>query len=278
MKVYFGTDHAGFELKNILLAYVRDKLGYEVEDMGATVLNVDDDYPDFIHPVAQAVSEHPNTLRGIILGGSGQGEAMVANKYPHVRATVYYGSAPEIVNLSREHNDANILSLGARFLSEDEAKEAVSLWLAKQFSGVDRHQRRINKVARGNNFDAWNEIKQVTDMRTEPRNVSVGDVVFIRMGKNVGYEEDGKGDSFLRPVVVLRKYNKSIFTGIPLTTKEKTSVYYYDMGLVGGVHNHAIVSQLRLYDTKRVEYPAGHAGKEVMRGLRERVAQVVVGL
>lgn len=143
--VYFGTDHAGFELKELLVAYVRDELGYDVVDCGAKVYDQDDDYPDFIAKTAQAVAQQP-TNRGIILGGSGQGEAMVANRFLGVRATVYYGSAPEIISLSREHNDANVLSLGARFISENEAKEAVKRWLTIEFSGDERHVRRIKKI------------------------------------------------------------------------------------------------------------------------------------
>ncbi len=146
MKVYFATDHAGFTLKNALLAFVRDELGYTVEDCGAYEESVDDDYPDFIQKAGQAVSHDPMNTKAIILGGSGQGEAMCANRFPHVRATVYYGGSPEIITLSREHNDANVLSLGARFLSEGEAKEVVQQWLTMDFSGEERHVRRIEKL------------------------------------------------------------------------------------------------------------------------------------
>ncbi len=146
MNVYFASDHAGFELKKILLSYVRDELGYEVEDCGAYELDIDDDYPDFIAVAARAVSEDPIHRKGIILGGSGQGEAIVANKFPGVRAVVYYGREPAIVKLSREHNDANILSLGARFIETDLAKDAVRMWLETTFSEDVRHVRRIAKV------------------------------------------------------------------------------------------------------------------------------------
>lgn len=145
MKIYIGTDHAGFNLKQTLVSYL-EELEYKVEDMGAHKYNEMDDYPDFIAPVARAVSENPEQNIGIILGGSGQGEAIVANKFPNVRAVVCYGPPFEIVRLSREHNDANILSLGARFITEDEAKEAVSLWLETDFSGEERHKRRIKKI------------------------------------------------------------------------------------------------------------------------------------
>lgn len=158
MKVFFGADHAGFELKNKLVAFVRDELGYDVEDLGAHELNQDDDYPDFIAPVAERVSAAPEIIRGIVLGGSGQGEAMVANKFPGVRAVVFYGapypkatSAPtgderSIIILSRTHNNANVLALGARFLKEDEAKSAVKLWLETPFSNDERHARRLAKI------------------------------------------------------------------------------------------------------------------------------------
>lgn len=140
--IYFAADHAGFELKNTLLAYVRDELGYAVEDCGAHELDPEDDYPPIIADAAQAVSNDPVGTRAIILGGSGQGEAITANRHANVRAAVYYGGNLEIVALSREHNDANILSLGTRFLTEDEAKAAVALWLATPFSNEPRHQRR----------------------------------------------------------------------------------------------------------------------------------------
>ncbi len=143
-KVFFAADHAGFELKNALLAYVRDELGYAVEDMGAFEFDPIDDYPDFMTPCARQVAETPDAL-GVILGGSGQGEAMVANRIPGARAALYYGGTFDIPKLAREHNDANILSLGARFLSEMEAKAAVDIFLSTAFSGDERHVRRIAK-------------------------------------------------------------------------------------------------------------------------------------
>jgi ribose 5-phosphate isomerase B len=144
--IYFATDHAGFNLKNFLLSFVRDELGCEVVDCGALEFNDSDDYPDFIHVAAQAVSEAPQARKAIIFGHSGQGEAIVANRYNGVRAVVYYGSEPEIIKLSREHNDANILSLGAHFLTQETAKEIVATWLNTEFTAVERHQRRILKI------------------------------------------------------------------------------------------------------------------------------------
>lgn len=145
MKIFFASDHAGFEMKNALMEFVKD-FGFEVEDCGAYELNPEDDYPEFIKKATKAVSDNPENNKAIILGGSGQGETMVANRFPNVRATEYYGENLEIIKLSREHNDANILSLGARFISLDEAKEAVKLWLGTKFSGEERHQRRISKI------------------------------------------------------------------------------------------------------------------------------------
>lgn len=145
MKIHFATDHAGFNIKDELLAFVRDTLHYEVVDHGAFKLDQNDDYIDFVNPAAKAVSDNPED-KAIILGGSGQGEAIAANRHPNVRAAVYYGHNLEIVRLSRDHNNANVLSLGARFVSLDDAKEAVRLWLDTPFSNDERHVRRINKL------------------------------------------------------------------------------------------------------------------------------------
>ena len=143
-KIFIGTDHAGFELKEALVVFLRE-LGHEVEDLGAHTYEVLDDYPDFIRPVAEAVARD-TASRGIILGGSGQGEAMCANRVRGARAAVYYGGPVDIAVLSREHNDANILSLGARFVDEDEAREVVRVWLATPFGGEEKHARRIAKI------------------------------------------------------------------------------------------------------------------------------------
>lgn len=145
MKIYFATDHAGFELKEKMIAYVQT-LGHEVVDCGALELNQGDDYPEFIRPAAHAVSQSPHDTRAIIFGGSGQGEAMTANRFPHVRATVYYGGNLDIIRLSREHNDANVLSVGARFVSVAEAQEAITLWLSTPFREEERHVRRIAQI------------------------------------------------------------------------------------------------------------------------------------
>ncbi|MEO5367410.1 MAG: RpiB/LacA/LacB family sugar-phosphate isomerase [Magnetococcus sp. WYHC-3] len=144
MKIFIGADHAGFELKEKLVEFLKS-LGHDATDFGAHDFKPDDDYPDYIIPVARAVGSDPLS-RGIILGGSGQGEAICANRFNGVRAIVYYGGNEEIIKLSREHNDANILSLGARFLSFEEAKDEVLKWLNTNFSGEERHMRRIGKI------------------------------------------------------------------------------------------------------------------------------------
>jgi ribose 5-phosphate isomerase B len=149
MKIYFASDHAGFDLKSELLAFVRDELRLGVRDCGAFENDPDDDYPPIIAAAARAVSDDvANGIqsRAVILGGSGTGESIVADKFRGVRAAVYYGGTLDIVRLSREHNDANILSLGARFISFDEAKIAVRLWLSTPFSHDERHVRRIAQI------------------------------------------------------------------------------------------------------------------------------------
>ena len=143
MKIHIATDHAGLELKNTIRDYLKEK-GHDVTDHGAHGYDALDDYPDFIFPCAHAVAADKDS-RGIILGGSGQGEAMAANRVKGVRAAVYYNGPDEIIKLSREHNDANILSLGARFMTEDEIYDILEMWFAEPFGG-GRHQRRIEKL------------------------------------------------------------------------------------------------------------------------------------
>jgi ribose 5-phosphate isomerase B len=144
MRIYIASDHAGFELKKILVSHL-ELMGHVVTDKGAYELNPTDDYPDFISLVAEAITGGEADF-GVVLGGTGTGEAIEANRLFGVRAAVYYGGPEEIIKLAREHNDANILSLGARFISEDEAKRAVDLFLDTKFSGDERHKRRILKL------------------------------------------------------------------------------------------------------------------------------------
>lgn len=147
--IYIGGDHAGYQLKEALQSYLTD-LGYRVIDKGPFEYDESDDYPDFVVRVARAVADDPEHSRGVVIGGSGQGEAMAANRISGVRAAVFYGPAKEngadIIALSREHNDANVLSLGARFIDEQTAKEAVKQWLETEFPGEERHMRRIKKI------------------------------------------------------------------------------------------------------------------------------------
>ncbi len=158
--IYLATDHAGFELKEKVKKNLKT-LGYEVEDLGAHEYNASDDYPDFISKAAEAVSKNPSE-KAIIFGSSGQGEAMVANKYPHVRAAVFYtpvvpahnvdvggrtSTDPfEMIRLTREHNNANVLSIGAKILKEEDALQAIKIWLEAPFTNEERHVRRINKI------------------------------------------------------------------------------------------------------------------------------------
>ena len=149
-KVYIGTDHAGFVMKNKLIPFIKS-LGYEVVDCGAYIEDPKDDDPNFVSAVARAVALNPEHNIGIILGGSGQGEAIVANRFPNVRAIVFYGkpgifSKLDVIRLGREHNDSNVLSLGARFLSLGSAKKAVKEWLGIPFSNAVRHVRRIKET------------------------------------------------------------------------------------------------------------------------------------
>ncbi|PIR41528.1 MAG: ribose-5-phosphate isomerase [Candidatus Yanofskybacteria bacterium CG10_big_fil_rev_8_21_14_0_10_46_23] len=143
--IYLGADHRGFKLKAEIKLWL-EKWGFKFEDFGAFTFDPEDDYPDFIRLVATAVAGDPEINRGIILGGSGQGEAMVANRFKGVRAAVFYGGEIEIIRLSREHNNANILSLGANFIEEETARVAIWLWLQTPFSQEERHTRRIEKI------------------------------------------------------------------------------------------------------------------------------------
>lgn len=158
-KIYLAADHAGFALKGILLEYVAE-LGYEVEDLGALGFVAEDDYPDIVTPFAARVAAEEGA-QGVVVGGSGHGEAMVANRARGVRAATFYGpraavapleqgggdseDAYDIVRLAREHNDANVLSIGARFVSTEEAKQAVKTFLETPFPDSPRHARRLAK-------------------------------------------------------------------------------------------------------------------------------------
>jgi len=143
MKIHLATDHAGLELKDKIKQHLNES-GHDVIDHGAYEYDALDDYPDFIFPCAKAVAED-NRSRGIILGGSGQGEAMAANRIKGVRAAVFYNGPKEIIELSRQHNNANILSLGARFMPEEEIYRIIEIWFDTDFE-EGRHQKRIDKL------------------------------------------------------------------------------------------------------------------------------------
>ncbi len=147
IKIILASDHAGFDLKNKIKAWLEND-GYNVLDVGAHTLVPEDDYPVYMSAAALKVAEDLDAnTRAIIFGGSGQGEAIVANRFPGVRAVVWYGDVDvsadlDIIKLSREHNDSNVLSIGARFVTEDQTKNAITKWLETSFSGEEKHQRR----------------------------------------------------------------------------------------------------------------------------------------
>lgn len=160
MKIALTTDHAGYEALRSLKIFI-ESLGHECVDFGPERYDPDDDYPDFMFPAALAVARG-DCERAVIMGGSGQGEAMAANRVKGVRCALFYSLAVaktavdaegatsddpyEIIKLSRQHNDANVLSLSGRFLGPEEMQIAVKLWLETPFSGVERHSRRITKL------------------------------------------------------------------------------------------------------------------------------------
>ena len=140
MKIAIGSDHAGFEYKERIREFLK-KLGHDVTDFG-TCSNEPVDYPLFIRPVAEAVASG-RCERGVVLGGSGNGEAIVANRVRGVRCALCW--SPESARLGRQHNDANVISLGQRMVSPETALELVKIWLDTPFEG-GRHQRRIELI------------------------------------------------------------------------------------------------------------------------------------
>jgi ribose 5-phosphate isomerase B len=144
MRVHIGTDHAAYETKQFLVAGLTEK-GYEVVDHGALEYDAQDDYPTTIIPCAEAVAADPGSL-GIVLGGSGNGENIAANKVAGVRCALAY--KPELARLGREHNDANVVAMGGRFHTLEEALEIAVAFLETPFSNEARHQRRIDMLTR----------------------------------------------------------------------------------------------------------------------------------
>lgn len=142
MRVYIGSDHAGFALKTTMVEYVA-QLGHEPVDCGPAAFDPDDDYPPYCLYVGAAVVENPGSL-GIVIGGSGNGEAIAANKVRGARCALAFSD--ETARLAKEHNDANVLSIGARMYDEATALRFVAEFLATDFSGIERHRRRITQL------------------------------------------------------------------------------------------------------------------------------------
>jgi ribose 5-phosphate isomerase B len=152
MRIHIGSDHADLELKNSLSAYLTGK-GHEVKDHGPFEYDALDDYPVFCIPAAQATAAEPGSF-GIVIGGSGNGEQMAANKVSGVRAALVWSL--ETAKLAREHNNANVISVGGRLHSIEDCQSFTDAFLATAFSGDERHIRRINQMS---NFEAIGEIK-----------------------------------------------------------------------------------------------------------------------
>lgn len=147
MKVHIATDHAGLGFKNKLIEHLSGK-GYEVKDHGAYQYNPQDDYPEFIIKAAEAVAadwQQGADALGVVFGGSGNGEQMAANKVKGVRAALVWNDAT--ARLAREHNNANVVSIGARQHTEEQAIELIDTFLETPFSGDERHVRRIGQIA-----------------------------------------------------------------------------------------------------------------------------------
>ena len=143
MRVYLGSDHAGFELKSRLVAWLSEA-GYEPVDCGPQAYVQDDDYPPYVMRAAHGVAGDPGSL-GIVIGGSGNGEQIASNKVPGVRAALAWTA--ETAQLTRQHNDANVLSLGARMYSQDDAVSFAKVFVQTPFSGEARHARRLAMIA-----------------------------------------------------------------------------------------------------------------------------------
>ncbi|MCY4160417.1 MAG: ribose 5-phosphate isomerase B [Flavobacteriaceae bacterium] len=141
VKIFIGCDHAGYELKECLMQQLSNQQKFDIKDFG-TYSKQSVDYPDFIHQVAQAVQKDKES-KGLIICGSGNGAAMTANKYAGIRAAICWNKS--IAELARTHNDANILSLPARFIGPNEAHSMLKIFIETEFEG-GRHQRRVNKI------------------------------------------------------------------------------------------------------------------------------------
>jgi|GEM_PF-70463 len=145
MNIYFASDHAGLAHKDKVFAYLVEHTDYQLTDFGPFEFDAKDDYPDYISLAARRVARETHSI-AIIFGGSGQGEAILANRFQGVRAAVYYGGDKDILRLSKEHNNANVLSIGSRFVSDEEVVGVVKEWLDHRFTHVERHERRLKKL------------------------------------------------------------------------------------------------------------------------------------
>ena len=144
MHIYIASDHNGFELKNTLREWLI-AAGYEVTDMGPDQFNKDDDYPDFGLAAARAVAENPDDNLGVLICGSGVGMAVAAGKVAGIRAGLIHN--PQIAKAARQDDDINVLALAAAYITPGEAKDILSAWLTAEFSGLERHTRRIGKIS-----------------------------------------------------------------------------------------------------------------------------------
>jgi len=144
MKIAIGADHAGYELKEKLKDFLIDE-NHEVTDVGAATYNRDDDYPIFAAEVGRMVSKG-EVDRGIVVCDSGIGVDIVANKFPGVRSALVHDE--ELAKQTREHNDTNVLALGAMFMDDEKAERIAEIWLETDFSGADRHRRRVEEIER----------------------------------------------------------------------------------------------------------------------------------
>jgi ribose 5-phosphate isomerase B len=143
MKVYIASDHGGYHYKEEIEKYLKRK-GYEIIDMGNKDFDSNDDYPDFVFPLAEKVAKEKGSF-GVVLGRSGNGELIAANKVKGIRAVM--GCSVKMAKLAREHNDANVLALGADYINLRQALDSVEVFLKTKFSGKERHKRRVRKIA-----------------------------------------------------------------------------------------------------------------------------------
>jgi ribose 5-phosphate isomerase B len=143
MRVYLGSDHAGFEIKQHLVQWLKDA-GHEPVDCGPLIYDAEDDYPPFCLRAGERTAADPESL-GVVIGGSGNGEVIAANKVKGVRAALVWSE--QTATLGREHNNANVISIGARMHSKDEVTRFVEVFLATPYSGDERHSRRIAMLA-----------------------------------------------------------------------------------------------------------------------------------